>query len=107
MRAEGGFQIDRRRADHTGSVTFDDGVELGGYYIAVGVKDRHPFEVRARGRNADGQVEQLPGNVDRPHQMRPVNHVPTAETAAVRQEDVPAGTWQASDTRTGYATPLD
>jgi hypothetical protein len=108
LRAEGGFQVDRRRADDTGSVTFDDGIEAGGYYIATGTRDRMPVEVRARGREVDvEEVVQPAVQPTRRHEIRPARGAPTAETHARRQEHTPTGTLQRSDTRAGVATPID
>jgi hypothetical protein len=87
-------------------VTFDTGVELGARYIAVGVRDRHPVEVRARGKQADDETPQPPLSPDRPHRLRRPIDQPTAETSARRQEDV-NGVAQRSDTPTGIATPVD
>jgi hypothetical protein len=104
--AEGGEAIDRQRADKQGTVTFASGVEPGARYIAVGVLDRHPFEVRARGRQGAADAPQPPTWPDRPHRMRPALDTPTAETSARRQEDV-HGVPQRSDTATGTLTPIE
>jgi hypothetical protein len=70
LRAEGGEAIDSRAADDRGTVTFDAGVELGARYIAVGVRDRHPIEVRARGEESEHAAPQQPLRPDRPHELR-------------------------------------
>ena len=85
LRAEGGEAVDSRRADERGTVTFDAGVELGARYIAVGVKDRYPLEVRARGEQSDDATPQLPLWPDRPHRPRAPSREPTAESSARRQ----------------------
>jgi hypothetical protein len=105
LRAEGGEMIDRRRAGEQGTVTFTSRVEPGARYIAVGVRDRHPLEVRARGQQGAADAPQPPPWPARPHRLRRPLDQPTAETSARRQEDV-HGVPQRSDTPKGTATPL-
>jgi hypothetical protein len=81
-------------------------VQSGARYIAVGRRDRHPLEVRARGEENDETVPQPPMWPDRPHKLRRPLDEPTAETSAQRQEDV-NGVSQRSDTPTGIETPVD
>jgi hypothetical protein len=99
-------RFDRRRADWHGSVTFARACVAGARFVAVGVRDRHPLEVRARGEQRDATVLQPPLLPDRPHKLRRPLEQPTAETSARRQEDV-NGVPQRSDTPTGTATPVD
>jgi hypothetical protein len=87
-------------------VTFASGVEFGARYIAVGIRDRHPLEVRARGEQSDAAAPQPPLWPDRPHRLRAPGEDATAETNSQRQEDV-NGVRQRSDTPTGTATPVD
>jgi hypothetical protein len=106
LRAAGGEGIDTRRADANGSVTFDAGVEIGDRYIAVGVKDRHPLEVRARGEESDPAEPQVPVWPERPQRVRAPDDEPTAQAHAQSQQDV-NGVPQRSDTPGGTATPID
>jgi hypothetical protein len=106
LRAEGGEPIDVRRADEHGSVTFDASVVPGARYIACGTRDRHPFDVRARGQQGAADAPQPPTRPDRPHRMRPALDTPIAETSARRQDYV-HGVPQRSDTARGTATPLE
>ena len=106
LRAEGGEVIDRRRADQQGGMTFASGVEAGARYIAVGVRDRHPLEVRARGEQGEAAAPQPPLWPDRPHRLRRPLDRPTAEASARRQEDT-NGVWQRTDTASSTATPIE
>lgn len=89
-----------------GTVTFASGVETGARYIAVGVTDRHPLEVRARGEQGEADAPEAPLWPDRPHRLRRPLDRPTAEASARRQEDT-NGVWQRSDTASGTATPIE
>jgi hypothetical protein len=105
LRAEGGAEVGRRQTDESGSCAFVAGVELGAFYIAVGRANQQPFEVRCRGiRDEPAPFQEA--TIDRPERKIPVPHRPTAQTHALRQEDV-NDVPQRSDTRTGTATPLD
>lgn len=53
LRSEGGRTVSRKKVDEDGSVTFDEGVEVGGRYFIVGQIDGEPVEVRARGNEPD------------------------------------------------------
>jgi hypothetical protein len=81
LRAEGGEEVDRRRANQQGSATFASGVEVGACYLAVGRLDRHPIEVRARGREAETAVAQPPVRPDRGRQVQAPPRMATAETS--------------------------
>lgn len=85
-------------------MTFDAGVESGTRYI--GVRDRHPLEVRACGEQSEADPPQPPLWPDRPHRVRAPLDQPTADASARRQEDT-NGMWQRSDTASGTATPIE
>jgi hypothetical protein len=106
LRAGGGAAIGTGRADPSGSVTFNAGVEIGGRCLAVGVKDRQPLEVRARADKRDAARPQPPVCPDRPRRVRAPARDATSETSARRREDV-HGVRQRSDTATGAAPPVD
>lgn len=85
LRAEGGEEVDRQRADEHGSVTFP-GAQIGAQYPAVGRLGHHPIEVRARGvQPDDAAVVQPPVAPDRAWQRRAARRGPTAETRAWRR----------------------
>ena len=94
------------QADADGTVTFTDGVQLDARYIARGVADGFPLELRARA------VEEEPADAleakitpDREQVIREPNRTPTAEATARRQQDV-VGVAQRSDTAHGTASPV-
>lgn len=117
LRAEGGREIDRKKVDKDGTVSFKSGVEDGGHYFIVGQQNGFPLEVRIRG-NADedgGALPQAPVQGDRvklsdgsfldepPEQHQKAG---TADTFP-GQHEVPRGQWQRSDTPRGAAHPHD
>lgn len=64
LRHEGGEEVDRKKVDKDGEVSFS-GLEVDGRYMAVGTLDGHPLEVRLRGRAADDDAGQAPVAGDR------------------------------------------
>jgi hypothetical protein len=82
-------------------------ITAGGVYMAVGYDGGHPLTVRVPGVDTPpDDLAQPPARPDPLRQGAPLRTT-TVETDRQRQGDVPAGTTiQASDTRTGIATPL-
>jgi hypothetical protein len=113
LRAEGGEPIDVRRADEHGSVTFDASVVPGARYIACGTRDRHPFDVRARGQQgaADAPSPRR-GQTDRtecaqrstrppPRPQRAGRITSTASRSAATRREARRRRWSSSGARFG------
>lgn len=122
LRAEGGEEVDVQTAekDENGvaSVSFKSGVDEGARYIATGISDGAPLDVRVRGRAADDPsevLEQPPIMADRVRLTDGSwsDEAPTKESApklaitGPGQQQVPDGVAQRSDTLRGSAHPVD
>jgi hypothetical protein len=122
LRAEGGEEVDVQTAekDENGvaSVSFKSGVDEGARYIATGISDGRPLDVRVRGRSADDPSEILEQPPIQPDRVRLTDgswsdQAPTKESApklaftAPGQHQVPDGVTQRSDTLRGSAHPVD
>lgn len=120
LRSQGGEAVGTATVKKDGTVEFSDGVDVGGRYFVTGYVDGEFREVRARGNAADGSatvLEQPPVGPDRvrltdgawadevPERERPPKAVQVAP--APRQNQVPKGQVQRSDTARGYAHPSD
>jgi hypothetical protein len=100
-----GQPLESAHVDADGVVRFVSELPAGGRYLVSGLLDGFPFSTQCRAV-VDDAIVQPPVKPDRERQVRPVPHAPTVETDRLRQEDVPPGTPQASDTQTGVAAPL-
>jgi hypothetical protein len=122
LRAEGGEEVDVQTAekDENGvaSVSFKKGVDEGARYIATGISDGRPVDVRVRGRSADDPSEILEQPPIQPDRVRLTDgswsdEAPTKESApklaitAPGQHQVGDGVIQRSDTLRGSAHPVD
>jgi hypothetical protein len=122
LRAEGGEEVDVQTAekDENGvaSVSFKKGVDEGARYIATGISDGRPLEVRVRGRASDDPSEILEQPPIQPDRVRLTDgswsdQAPTKESApklaftGPGQHQVPDGVTQRSDTLRGSAHPVD
>lgn len=58
LRSEGGEEVNRKVVSAGGDIQFT-GLEVDGRYLAVGLLDGHPLEVRLRARTADYDSEVL------------------------------------------------
>jgi hypothetical protein len=99
-------------------VSFKSGVDEGARYIATGISDGRPLDVRVRGRSADDPSEILEQPPIQPDRVRLTDgswsdQAPTKESApklaftAPGQHQVPDGVTQRSDTLRGSAHPVD
>jgi hypothetical protein len=90
LRPEGGEEVDVQTAekDENGvaSVSFKSGVDEGARYIATGISDGRPLDVRVRGRSADDPSEILEQPPIQPDRVRLTDgswsdQAPTKESA--------------------------
>jgi hypothetical protein len=122
LRPEGGEEVDVQTAekDENGvaSVSFKSGVDEGARYIATGISDGRPLDVRVRGRSADDPSEILEQPPIQPDRVRLTDgswsdQAPTKESApklaftAPGQHQVGDGVTQRSGTLRGSAHPVD
>lgn len=86
LRAEGGDEVDVRVVAADGSLGFDQGIEVGGRFFAVGYALGAPLEVRCVGEDADA-VD--PSALQAPVQ-REEGAVGTSNTPAVKSAPLPS-----------------
>jgi hypothetical protein len=119
LRSEGGKLTATGKVKDDGTVSFRDGVEVGGRYFVVGYVDGVPREVRVRGNRAGEEsavLAQAPQGDARVRladgswadEVPDRESVPGAEVGpAPGQHQVRKGTPQRSETPRGYAHPVD